>query len=151
MPTPRPASRRATVVAAVIERNGAVLICQRSIRDSHPLRWEFPGGKVERGESLHGALRRELKEELSIRAKIGPEIARGVHQYRDRSPLELVFFRVTEFQGEPKNRTFEQIRWESPVRLPEYDFLEADSSLVLRLATGPSAGTPRPAPGSAGR
>ena len=125
---------RSTVVAGVIERDGAILICQRSRGDTHPLKWEFPGGKVERGESLHEALQRELEEELAIQAQIGPEVARSSHRYKGRLPVQLVFFSVREFHGEPQNRNFQQIRWEAPAKLMEYDFLEADAALVRRLA-----------------
>jgi len=124
------------VVAGVIVRDGSVLICQRQRGDSHPLKWEFPGGKVERGESPRMALARELVEELSLRAKVGPEIARYEHTYAGCPPFLLIFYRVEEFDGEPANLTFEQIRWERPQRLPEYDFLEGDKDFVRRLAAG---------------
>ncbi|RPI20089.1 MAG: (deoxy)nucleoside triphosphate pyrophosphohydrolase [Acidobacteriales bacterium] len=129
-----PRKPRATVVAAVIERDGSVLICQRRRDDSHPFKWEFPGGKVELGESMPAALLRELKEELAIQASIGPEITRCAHRYAGRSPIQLVFYRVREFHGEPENRVFEQIRWEAPARLLEYDFLEADAGILRILA-----------------
>ncbi len=125
---------RRTVVAGVIERDGAILICQRSRGDSHPLKWEFPGGKVEPGESYHEALRRELEEELAIKAQIGPEVERCSYHYKGRLPVRLVFFRVLEFHGEPQNRNFEQIKWEAPARLIDYDFLEADAPVVRQLA-----------------
>lgn len=136
MSVSRPARTSVTVVAAVIERDGSVLICQRSRRDSHALKWEFPGGKVEPGETTRAALQRELEEELAIQARIGPEIAHSIHQYEGRLPLQLIFYRVSEFQGEPENRVFEQIRWELPAKLPEYDFVEADAGLVRQLAGG---------------
>ena len=128
--------RSRTVVAAIIERDGRILICQRRRSDSHPLKWEFPGGKVEPGESPAAALQRELEEELAIQARIGREIERLTHQYEGRAPFELIFFDVREFQGEPENRVFELILWERPGRLPEYDFLEADAGFVRRLALG---------------
>ena len=129
-------ARSRTVVAAVIERDGRILICQRSRSDSHPLKWEFPGGKVEPGESPAAALQRELEEELAIQARIGREIERLTHQYEGRPSFEIVFFDVREFQGEPENRVFERILWEKPVRMPQYDFLEADAGFVRRLALG---------------
>jgi 8-oxo-dGTP diphosphatase len=130
------AKRPVTVVAGIIERDGLLLVCQRSHDDSHPLKWEFPGGKVEQGESSRIALERELEEELAIQAKIGPEISRSIHQLEGRSPLRLIFFRVTGFRGEPTNRAFEQIRWEVPAKLREYDFVEADTAVVHMLAGG---------------
>jgi 8-oxo-dGTP diphosphatase len=125
-----------SVVAAVIERDGRILICQRRRDDSHPLKWEFPGGKVEPGESPAGALQRELEEELGIQARIGPELERLTYRYGGRPPFRLILLRVREFQGEPENRVFENIVWETPERLPGYDFLEADAGFVRRLALG---------------
>jgi 8-oxo-dGTP diphosphatase len=125
-----------TVVAAVIERRGLVLIAQRRQGGRHPLKWEFPGGKVEKGETPEEALRRELAEELDIAAEIGPEIERYQYVYPGRTPIRLIFYRVTEFRGEPRNRVFEQLAWEPRMRLPEYDFLEGDLEFVRRLAAG---------------
>jgi 8-oxo-dGTP diphosphatase len=123
-----------TVVAAVIPRDGLILICRRRPDQLHPLKWEFPGGKVEPGEAPADALRRELEEELGIRAQIGPEITRYEYAYRDRPPILLVFYRVSEFEGEPRNLCFSEMRWEAPRRLSEYDFLEGDVDFVRGLA-----------------
>lgn len=123
-----------TVVAAVIEREGMVLIGQRKRGERHALKWEFPGGKVEPGEMPIAAIRRELEEELGIRAAIGPEITAYEYQYPGRPPIRLVFYPVTQFEGEIENRAFEQIRWEKRARLPEYDFLEGDIDFVRGLA-----------------
>jgi 8-oxo-dGTP diphosphatase len=125
-----------TVVAAILVRDGRVLICQRARGQGHQWKWEFPGGKVEPNESLDAALRRELTEELGIAARIGPEIARYQYQYPGKNPILLVFYRVTDFQGEPRNRVFEAIRWEEPARLPTVDFLEGDVEFVKTLAAG---------------
>src|SRR5580698_5574442 len=97
------------VVAAVIERNGQILICQRKRGGRHALKWEFPGGKVEPGEDSTTALARELREELQIDATIGPLIHMKTVQYPDRPIIRLAFYRVTQFQGEPVNFEFEQI------------------------------------------
>ncbi len=122
------------VVAAVIERDGQVLIGQRRANDRHALKWEFPGGKVEAHEHPKEALRRELNEELGIDAEIGPEIVRYEFQYPKRSPILLIFHRVDGFAGEMRNDAFEQIRWELRERLPTYDFLDGDHDFVRRLA-----------------
>jgi 8-oxo-dGTP diphosphatase len=125
------------VVAAVIERaDRQVLICQRKSTDRHALKWEFPGGKVEPEEEPREALRRELQEELDITADIGEEIGRYEFQYSGRTPILLIFFRVTAFTGELRNRIFEQMVWESPAKLPSYDFLDGDVDFVRRLARG---------------
>jgi 8-oxo-dGTP diphosphatase len=122
------------VVAAVIERDGRILIGQRKSTDPHPLKWEFPGGKVEPPETAEQALVRELREELAIAATIGAEMARYRYQYSERFPIELIFYRVTEFEGEPRNLAFQQIVWEAPSKLMAYDFLDGDLEFVGRLA-----------------
>jgi 8-oxo-dGTP diphosphatase len=122
------------VVAAVIERDGQILIGQRKPRGRHGLKWEFPGGKVEPGEEPRAALARELREELGIDAQIGEEIERYDFSYAGQPPTHLIFFRVTEFAGEPGNLDFAQIAWAERERLPEYDFLEGDVDFVRRFA-----------------
>jgi 8-oxo-dGTP diphosphatase len=109
---------------------------QRRKTDSHGLKWEFPGGKVERGESPAAALARELEEELGIQARIGREIVRYSHEYPKRATILLIFFNVTEFHGEPQSLAFERIVWEAPDKLPTYDFLDGDIDFVRRLASG---------------
>ncbi len=122
------------VVAAIIERDGQILIGQRRDGGRHARQWEFPGGKLEPGETPRKALERELDEELGIRARIGAEITRYEYQYPGRPTIQLKFYRVREFQGELTNRVFRQIRWESPQRLPEYDFVAGDVDFVRQLA-----------------
>ncbi len=122
------------VVAAVIERNGRILICQRKRGGRHALKWEFPGGKVEPGEDSATALARELREELQIEAAIGDLIHTETVQYPDRPLIRLAFYRVTLFQREPMNLEFEQIVWEDPRSLAGYDFLEGDIEFVKKLA-----------------
>jgi 8-oxo-dGTP diphosphatase len=124
------------VVAALIQRQGKLLICQRRGGDRHGLKWEFPGGKVEPGETPRLALARELAEELGIRARIGPEVVRYEYQYPKRVAILLIFHLVTDFDGDPANTMFEQIRWEAPSALPSYDFLDGDLDFVRRLARG---------------
>jgi 8-oxo-dGTP diphosphatase len=101
-----------------------------------PLKWEFPGGKIEEGEQPRDALRRELEEELGIHAKIGDEIARLQHTYPNGATVELRFFIVREYSGEIENRIFRDLQWSAPKDLASYDFLEADASLVKDLAAG---------------
>ncbi len=127
---------RIAVVAAVIERDGMVLIAQRKKGGRHALKWEFPGGKVEPGETPRAALARELKEELGIDAEIGVELARTEFSYPRGAAIQLIFLHVIRFTGEPQNAVFEQIRWETRGNLPSYDFLEGDVEFVRRLAAG---------------
>ncbi len=124
------------VVAAVIERDGKILVCQRRAGSRHELKWEFPGGKVENGETPVEALARELNEELGIRAVIGVELVRYEFRYPKRPPMLLIFYRVTDFSGEPENKEFQDIRWEVVTNLQVYDFLQGDVDFVRRLARG---------------
>jgi len=124
------------VVAALIEKDGKLLICQRTRHQTMPLKWEFPGGKIEDGEQPRDALRRELEEELGILAAIGDELARIQHEYPGGGMVELRFYVVREYKGEIENRIFREIRWAAPQDLPKFDFLEADLTLVRDLAMG---------------
>jgi 8-oxo-dGTP diphosphatase len=138
---PHPNSRPAApalrlVAAALIVKAGDVLICQRRPDQPMALQWEFPGGKIEPGESAEQALARELNEELGINAKVGARVAHIRHNYRHGGAVDLQFFAVHEFSGELQNRIFHQMRWVKLEDLPEYDFLAADRDLVRDLAAG---------------
>jgi 8-oxo-dGTP diphosphatase len=121
------------VVAAIIERAGRILVCQRRAEDPHPLKWEFPGGKLEPGETPAEALARELEEELGLHAQIGEEAARYTFAYPGKAPILLIFLRVAQFAPEPENRIFTALAWERHERLPEYDFLAGDVDFVRTL------------------
>lgn len=126
-----------TVVAALIERDGKLLVCQRRRGDAMEFYWEFPGGKRKRGEKLQAALKRELREELGVRAGIGSEVYRTRYHYRGRPGLiELAFFEARVGAEEVRNRVFERIAWRKPKSLWRLDFLPADKGLVRKLAKG---------------
>ncbi len=133
-----------TVVAAVIERSDRrLLIGQRRRNDTSPLKWEFPGGKVESSETPESsekpeaALARELKEELGVTLVKSVAIGRVVHQYAETlEDLEILFFAAEISDGELAPRTFEKIAWVLPKELGDYDFLAANAELVANLATG---------------
>ena len=122
------------VVAAIIERNGRILVGQRRASQTHPLKWEFPGGKVEPGETPEQALARELEEELGIRGAVGAELARYPYTYPGRDTIELVFFRVTRFGGEPRNLIFHEVRWVTVEEMAALDFVEGDLEFLRTLA-----------------
>jgi 8-oxo-dGTP diphosphatase len=124
------------VVAGLIIQDGKLLVCQRTRHQTMPLKWEFPGGKIEDGEQPRDALRRELEEELGIVAIVGNEIARIQHEYPNGGMVELRFFEVRQYQKEIENRIFKDMQWALPRDLPKFDFLEADLTLVNDLAAG---------------
>jgi len=124
------------VVAGLIVKEGKLLVCQRTRHQTMPLKWEFPGGKIEEGEQPRDALRRELEEELGILATIGNEVARIQHEYPNGGMVELRFYEVREYQKEIENRIFKDMQWATPKDLPKFDFLEADLTLVNDLAAG---------------
>jgi 8-oxo-dGTP diphosphatase len=127
-----------TVVAAVIERSDRrLLIGQRRRSDTSALKWEFPGGKVEPGETPEAALARELREELGTTLRKWAPIGRVVHKYAETpEELEIVFFAAAISEGQLTPRTFENVAWVLPKELGEYDFLAANEGLVANLATG---------------
>jgi 8-oxo-dGTP diphosphatase len=126
-----------TVAAALILRNSKLLVCQRHRNDSHALQWEFPGGKVEPGESPAQALVRELREELGVHARIGKELYRTRHRYGESlSEFRLIFFQAdVDDSAALQNLVFEKFEWADISSLPRYDFLEADKVLVGLLAS----------------
>ena len=128
--------RRVLVVAAVVRRGAELLVSRRHAHAARGGQWEFPGGKVEDGESPEDCLRRELREELSVETEIGPEIYRTEHRYPGGFAVRLLFFRICRYTGTPMNLAFERIEWARVADLPHYDFLEADRELVDRLASG---------------
>ncbi|MGO9590190.1 MAG: (deoxy)nucleoside triphosphate pyrophosphohydrolase [Candidatus Acidiferrales bacterium] len=125
------------VVAALIEHEGKVLVCQRRRGGAFELLWEFPGGKARPDETLESALARELAEELGVTAKIGREIYRTQHRYAEMSePIELIFFAASVSPVEIQNLIFEQIEWRDPHSLRNLNFLPADRELIEKLASG---------------
>ena len=126
-----------TVVAAVMQRDGRVLICQRRKNDPFGLKWEFPGGKLHADETPQAALARELREELDVVVVIGEELYRTRHRYREYpEELELIFFAARLEDAAARNLAFEHILWAEPTELPGYDFLEADREFITKLAAG---------------
>jgi len=123
------------VVAAILQRDGDILVGQRTPGQSHALKWEFPGGKVEPGESPEQALARELQEELDIREASGEIITRYQFAYPGKDAIELIFFRVRTFDGEPRNLIFHDLRWHPRYLLAELDFIEGDREFIQGIYT----------------
>lgn len=143
-----------TVVAAIIVRNSRVLICQRRRDKAFPLKWEFPGGKVESGESLTDALGREILEELGVGIEIRGEVYRTQYSYAELSAaIEIVFYfakitgarNAAELSGEQVDAelaalntsgAFEKVVWATPAELYGYEFLAANAELIGQIADG---------------
>ena len=123
---------RQVVVAAIIERGGRLLVSQRGPEVGQPGRWEFPGGKRERGEGDRQALARELHEELGISLSVGPHVWTAT-----AGPLELRFFRCPWTAGQrPRALGSVQFRWVRREDLPGLSFPPADTPLVRALIEG---------------
>jgi 8-oxo-dGTP diphosphatase len=126
------------VVAAVIERGDRrILIGKRRRGDTSPLKWEFPGGKIEADERPETALARELWEELGARLVRCTEMGRVRHVYANsQGQVEIRFYAAEIGDESVEPKCFEQIAWVLPRELGDYDFLDANRVLIARLATG---------------
>lgn len=121
------------VAAGLLTRSDRVLICQRRGDGLHPLKWEFPGGKIEDGEDEAACLRRELREELGIQATPGAVLSRTTHTYPNGRHVAVSFMHVRAYRGQPVNKVFRNVVWAPRVRLLDYDFLEGNENFVTRL------------------
>lgn len=120
------------VVAATIERDGRYLITQRRPGAVLPLLWEFPGGRVEDGESDADALRRELKERLDVEIEVGDELATMVHDY-ERYSVTLVVYGARLLSAEPRAQRVNDFRWVPSDEFDQYEFPPADQSTMDKL------------------
>jgi len=109
-----------------------VLVARRSNSMSHPLKWEFPGGKMRMGESPEQCIKREILEELNLEIKVEQLLPSVTHLY-DHNPVKLIPFVCTITGGEPRLSEHQEMRWMSRVELESADLLEADLQLVERL------------------
>jgi len=127
------ARRTIRVVAAVIEQDGKILVSLRHPKGERPAQWEFPGGKIEKGENEQEALVRELQEELGVTSEVGPLLRRMVHHYSD-ADVDLCFHAARIIEGEPQPLSMAELRWVPRAELSKLDFLEADRLFVAELA-----------------
>jgi 8-oxo-dGTP diphosphatase len=123
------------VTAAVVERAGRYLVTRRPHGVHLEGCWEFPGGKIEPGESHAEGLRREMREELGVDVLVGRELLTVTHEYADRE-VELHFY-ACELDGEPVPRLGQEMRWVSRAALRTLPFPPADETLIRQLQSGP--------------
>jgi 8-oxo-dGTP diphosphatase len=121
------------VAVGIILKGGHVLTCQRKRDAKYPLKWEFPGGKLEEGELPEHALRRELREELAIHASVEREFFRKEWTYSDNGSFRVMYYIIRDFSGELQNHAFEQILWVRPHELHAMDNLEGNCEAIERL------------------
>lgn len=122
------------VAAAVLVRDGRVLLARRAPHKSQPGLWEFPGGKIEPGETPAQALARELKEELGLVVEPGAELMTVRHEY-DFGPIELIALSCrADASGELRSTDHDLVEWVAPGRLLEYALAPADIPIAERLA-----------------
>ncbi|NLP47524.1 MAG: (deoxy)nucleoside triphosphate pyrophosphohydrolase [Clostridiales bacterium] len=120
------------VVAALIWRDEKFLICQRPPDKARPLLWEFVGGKLEAGETLEEALRRECREELDIDIEVGAKYVSVEHIYPDIS-VRLTLFNAKIVANEPKLLEHVDMRWISPDEIDCFDFCPADVDILAKI------------------
>ena len=132
-----PADERVRVVAGIVIEAGRVLIARRTEAQSFGLQWEFPGGKVEAGETDGEALAREFREELGI--EVEAEDLYDRIRYRDvrGRDLEVVFLRARRIAGEPRNLEVDAVAWVAKDELGKVDFIPANRRIVERLSGEP--------------
>jgi len=145
VPRSRP---RKLVAAALIVEGDRVLLSRRRADQAHPGQWEFPGGKLEEGESPAEALRRELVEELSVTAEVGRAWDVVFHRYPEFDVLMLLFVCRLPAGAQPRCREVAEIAWSSSSALADFDILPADAPIVTRLV---DEGVPAFISGSVGR
>lgn len=121
------------VAVGILRKDGLVLACQRKKGGRYELKWEFPGGKVERGETYEQCLERELREELSIQARGIRPLSVQSADYEDGGTFEVAYCEVSGFDGEPVNNVFEQIRWVTLQELRALDILEGNKDFVASM------------------
>lgn len=123
------------VIAAIIRQQEKILICRRGEGGYCAFLWEFPGGKLEPGETMEKCLIRECKEELDIIIKVHDVYASFKYKYPDRE-IEFTFFNAEIFEGEVKALVHKEVRWVLPCELMNYEFCPADIEIVHRIYEG---------------
>ncbi len=122
-----------TVAVGIIVAQSSVLLCQRKQGSRYELKWEFPGGKVEDGETVAQCLRRELREELDIDVVIGELYHQQHYRYPDSGSYDVYYHLIPSYTGEIVNQVFESYSWVPMTDLKRYDILEGNREVVEKL------------------
>jgi 8-oxo-dGTP diphosphatase len=130
------------VTAAIIEKDGRVLIGKRKEGKHHAGKWEFPGGTLEEGETHRQCLKRELHEELAVDAEIGELYCIGEHVLTPQWTIRLFAYRVNRISGIVKQEEHEELKWVRVKELIDYEFPEADRPIVEKLISECNAQSP---------
>ena len=122
------------VVGGLILKKDKVLICQRGEDDDHPLKWEFPGGKILVDENVEEALKREINEELKIDISEYKFLYDYIFEYKNLSKkVHLYFYLITKFTKDLKNVVHKQVKWIEIKELSNYDFLDGDYEIIQKI------------------
>jgi 8-oxo-dGTP diphosphatase len=124
-----------TVTAGILVRNNKIFIAQRNADKRLPGKWEFPGGKVEKGETPEKCLARELAEELDIDVEVGDCMGESVYRY-DFGVVKILFYRAFWNGKDIVSKDHQAVQWASMDQLSEYDFTPADIPFVEKLKGG---------------
>ena len=120
---------RINVVAGIVINQNKILIGKRKDKDIGGGKWEFPGGKIEIGETNSEALERELYEELGISVKIGKELMNYEHMFKT-TIYNISFMEIIDYDGEIRNNAHSEIKWVKSSNLLEYDFISGDDRFI---------------------
>ena len=124
-----------TVTAAILVKDSKVFVGKRRANGRLPGKWEFPGGKVEEGETPQECLRRELKEELEIEATVGDFMGESIYRY-DFGTVKVLFYRAFWDGNSFVSKDHQEVGWIALEHLDHYDFAPADVSFVEKLMRG---------------
>ena len=122
------------VVGGIIVKGDKILIAQRADRADHPLKWEFPGGKVLPNENINQALMREFREELGIEIKKSLFLMDYNHEYEYLKKVHLHFFKIDDYLGKISNHVHSKIIWTNAIDIKNFDFLDGDIKIIEYMA-----------------
>ncbi|MGD2097334.1 MAG: (deoxy)nucleoside triphosphate pyrophosphohydrolase [Desulfobacterales bacterium] len=129
------------VTAAILEKDGKILIARRKADDRQAGKWEFPGGTLESDETPQECLQREMQEEFSIRVTVGQIVGESIYDY-EHGTIKLIAYQASWDSGKMMLNEHAAFRWVSPVQLAQFDFAPADRSLVKKLQRQEKEGRP---------